>query len=111
MENNTDHEKKDRPVTGIASVESTATNADSTEFANFISHDSAAKTDHGVTDDPAERREMQDEYFDNKENPGRNYNINDQAYSQTSKDDFVKTVSNFKHADGENSAESPQVPD
>lgn len=29
------------------------------------------------------------------------YNINDQAYSDSSKDDFVKTVSNFKHANEE----------
>lgn len=28
------------------------------------------------------------------------YNINDQAHSDSSKDDFVKTVSNSTHADG-----------
>lgn len=28
------------------------------------------------------------------------YNINDQAHSDSSKDDFIKTVSNFNHADG-----------
>ena len=28
------------------------------------------------------------------------YNINDQAHSNSSKDDFVKTVSNNNHADG-----------
>ena len=27
------------------------------------------------------------------------YNINDQAHSDSSKDDFVKTVSEFHHAD------------
>lgn len=29
------------------------------------------------------------------------YNINDQAHSNSSKEDFIKTVSNFNHADGE----------
>ncbi|WP_026704096.1 hypothetical protein [Flavobacterium soli] len=28
------------------------------------------------------------------------YNINDQAHSDSSKDDFVKTISNNNHADG-----------
>ena len=28
------------------------------------------------------------------------YNINDQAHSDSSKDDFVKTISNSNHADG-----------
>lgn len=28
------------------------------------------------------------------------YNINDQAHSNSSKDDFVKTISNYNHADG-----------
>jgi len=30
------------------------------------------------------------------------YNINDKAHSDSSKKDFVKTTSNFKHADAEN---------
>lgn len=33
------------------------------------------------------------------------YNINDQAHSDSSKDDFVKTISNFKHADGSDNKE------
>lgn len=28
------------------------------------------------------------------------YNINDQAHSDSSKDDFIKTISNYHHADG-----------
>ena len=38
--------------------------------------------------------------FDAAEKPGKKYNINDQAYSQSSKEDFHKTVSNFVHEDG-----------
>ena len=38
--------------------------------------------------------------YDPSEKPGAKYNINDQAHSQSSKDDFVNTVSNFKHEDG-----------
>ncbi len=38
--------------------------------------------------------------YDASEKPGKKYNINDQAYSQSSKKDFVKTVSNFEHEDG-----------
>lgn len=33
------------------------------------------------------------------------YNINDQAYSDSSKKDFVETVSNFHHADEEEKKE------
>ncbi len=32
-----------------------------------------------------------------KDVPGAQYNINDQAYSQSSKEDFVKTHSKFHH--------------
>lgn len=41
-----------------------------------------------------------DSVYDASDKPGSKYNINDQAYSQSSKDDFVKTVSNFEHSDG-----------
>ena len=37
--------------------------------------------------------------FDSSEKPGKKYNVNDQAYSQSSKEDFVKTVSNFESED------------
>lgn len=40
-------------------------------------------------------------FYDSPENPGRDYNINDQAYSQTSPKDFVRTHSRFHHADDE----------
>lgn len=33
------------------------------------------------------------------------YNINDQAFSNSSKKDFIKTVSNFKHSDEEKDTE------
>lgn len=38
------------------------------------------------------------EFYDSPENPGKNYNINDQAYSQSSPEDFVKTTSAFHSA-------------
>ena len=31
--------------------------------------------------------------------PGKEFNIGDKAYADSSKEDFVKTVSNYKHAD------------
>ncbi len=34
-----------------------------------------------------------------KDIPGKQYDINDQAYSQSSKHDFYKTTSNFHHKD------------
>lgn len=38
-------------------------------------------------------------FYDSPENPGRKFNVNDQAYSQTSREDFVKTHSKFHHSD------------
>jgi len=38
-------------------------------------------------------------FYDSPQNPGRNFNQNDQAYSQTSPHDFVKTHSKFHHSD------------
>jgi len=33
--------------------------------------------------------------------PGKEFNINDKAYFESSKEDFVKTVSSVHHADGD----------
>ncbi|NUY82169.1 hypothetical protein HUK80_14790 [Flavobacterium sp. MAH-1] len=38
-------------------------------------------------------------FYESPENPGRKFNVNDQAYSQTSPEDFVKTHSKFHHND------------
>lgn len=45
------------------------------------------------TDFPDEKHKGSRELIDK-------YNINDQAHSDSSKDDFIKTVSNATHADG-----------
>lgn len=37
--------------------------------------------------------------FNSAEKPGKKYNINDQAYSQSSAKDFYSTVSNFQYED------------
>ncbi|HEX8561688.1 MAG TPA: hypothetical protein VF676_01800 [Flavobacterium sp.] len=51
------------------------------------------------TKDDPESAEHPDHY-DPATKPGGKYNINDQAHSQSSKEDFIKTVSNFEHSDG-----------
>lgn len=38
-------------------------------------------------------------FYDSPENPGKDFNQNDQAYSQSSKKDFVHTKSKFHHKD------------
>ncbi len=38
---------------------------------------------------------------DENDIPGKEFNSNDKAYFDSSKEDFVKTVSNFKHASRE----------
>lgn len=37
-------------------------------------------------------------HTDEKDIPGQQFNINDKAYFDSSKEDFIKTVSNHKHA-------------
>ncbi len=71
-----------------------ATDAEAHTFKDFVANDSPA-----VVSDPKEKLEKKKEYFDAKENPGRQYNINDVAHSQSSRDDFIETVSKFHHAD------------
>ncbi|NMH27980.1 hypothetical protein [Flavobacterium silvaticum] len=39
------------------------------------------------------------EFYDDPKNPGKEFNVNDQAYSQSSPEDFVRTNSKFKHSD------------
>lgn len=38
------------------------------------------------------------EFYESPENPGRRFNQNDQAYSQSSPKDFVETHSKFLHS-------------
>lgn len=58
-----------------------------------------------VPEDAEEKVAKEREYYDDKENPARNYNINDQAFSQSSPEDFVKTTSGFTHSDGSKASE------
>ena len=53
-----------------------------------------------VPDDAGEKLAKEREFYDDNDNPAKDYNINDQAFSQSSAEDFVKTVSGFTHADG-----------
>jgi|GEM_PF-2855485 len=71
-----------------------------------IDHQDSQVNDYIVND--AERvhaAQMQDavakdrKFYESPENPGKEYNINDQAYSQTNPKDFVKTHSKFHHND------------
>ena len=75
----------DTSVEGIAADETTGSGYDEAERATK----DATNTEY--PDDPQHKgsRELIDKY-----------NINDQAHSDSSKDDFVKTVSNATHADG-----------
>ena len=61
-------------------------------FSDFVANDSPA-----VADDAKDKVAKEREYYDAKENPARNYNINDQAFSQSSPSDFIETVSKFRH--------------
>lgn len=38
-------------------------------------------------------------FYESPDNPGRDFNQNDQAYSQTRPEDFVRTHSRFHHSD------------
>ncbi|HEX8270598.1 MAG TPA: hypothetical protein VF581_11960 [Flavobacterium sp.] len=72
---------------------------ETTKLEEVISNDgmtsaSARKTGGGDEHTPSETN------YDPSEKPGGKFNINDQAHSQSSKEDFIKTVSNYKHEDG-----------
>lgn len=76
----------DTSVEGIAEDETTGSGYDEAE------RDTKDATNTDYPDNPHKgSRELIDKY-----------NINDQAHSDSSKDDFVKTVSNSTHADGTN---------
>lgn len=82
---NTADNPLDTSVEGIAEDETTGS--------GYSEADRAAKdatnTDHPDNPQHKGSRELIDKY-----------NINDQAHSDSSKDDFVKTISNYNHADG-----------
>lgn len=84
MENNNQNSSTDKPVTIKGS--SVGVN----EYGNF-------KQKHGifVPRNSAEKVAKEHAYYDAKENPARHYNINDQAFSQSSPQNFIKTKSNF----------------
>lgn len=71
--------------------------SDNPEFAanDGMTAASARKTKH-----ESDKAEHASEAYHPDEKPGSKFNINDQAYSQSSKADFVPTVSNFEHSDG-----------
>jgi len=69
------------------------------ELQDMVSNDGMTAESARKTKDDAESTTHADHYVQN-EKPGAKFNINDQAHSQSSKEDFFKTVSNFKHDDG-----------
>ena len=81
----TENNPLDTSVEGIAEDETTGSGLSEVERTSK----DATNTDH--PNDPQHKgsRELIDKY-----------NINDQAHSDSSKDDFIKTVSNATHADG-----------
>ena len=81
----TENNPLDTSVEGIAEDETTGSGYSEAER----TAKDATNTDH--PNDPQHKgsRELIDKY-----------NINDQAHSDSSKDDFVKTISNYNHADG-----------
>ena len=81
----TENNPLDTSVEGIAEDETTGSGYSEAERTT----NDATNTDH--PNDPQHKgsRELIDKY-----------NINDQAHSDSSKDDFVKTISNYNHADG-----------
>ena len=109
-----DHNQRKQGNPGTESVEGIAKDNSTHSYGNFEGHDQDAAADNLIADSPKEKIEKQKQYFDDKENPRTHYNVNDQAHSQSSKEDFVKTLSNFKHADGHDDAGNDypeQVPD
>lgn len=82
---NTSENPLDTSVDGIAEDETTGSGYSEAER---ISKD-ATNSDYPKDLEHKGSRELIDKY-----------NINDQAHSNSSKDDFVKTISNSTHADG-----------
>jgi len=79
--------KPDTTVPGIDHQES--------EVNEYIVND--AERVHAL--ETREAVEKDRDFYESPENPGRDFNINDQAYSQTSPEEFVKTHSKFHHKD------------
>lgn len=89
MESNENSNSSNKPV-AIKADE-----ALSNTFSNF-----EEKDDFFVPESAEEKVAKEREYYDAKENPARKYNINDQAFSQSSPENFIKTTSGFTHSDG-----------
>lgn len=81
--------KPDTTVPGIDYQESTVN--------DFIVNDSERV--HAQEMKKAVQRDRM--FYESPDNPGRDLNQNDQAYLQSTSDDFVKTHSKFHHADDE----------
>jgi hypothetical protein len=81
--------KDDRTVPGIDKQDET------NGFADIVVHD------HETLHEKQTKRAVEKDraFYDNPENPGKKFNLNDQAYSQSSPQDFVETHSKFHHAD------------
>ena len=107
MENNKSH-NPDKPLqvtdqelaSGIAFEPSDKIKDTDTPLNEGISHDGMTAATARNTGGGDEHTPTADHSYDPNENPGKKFNINDQAHSQSSKEDFVKTVSNFSHSDG-----------
>jgi len=79
-----------------------------------MASDNTGNNDFGASDtttgsgySDVERSFQDGSTSENADHPGRqelidNYNINDQAHSDSDKENFVKTVSNFHHNDEDN---------
>lgn len=57
------------------------------------------KDDIFVPHSAQEKLRKEREYYDSPDNPAQKFNLNDQAYSQSSAKNFITTVSAFHHAD------------
>ncbi len=95
-------ETDDKDFEGIAKDNANADNIGNSSgnaaFKDFVANDGMTAASARNTKDDGNAQH--DAGFDVNEKPGSKYNINDQAHSQSSKEDFVKTVSNFEHSDG-----------
>jgi len=89
-------ETNDKNTGGIAHDDSTKKPQNS-DFKDFVANDGMTAKSARMTKEDSEQI---DAAYDVNDKPGSKYNINDQAHSQSSKEDFVKTVSNFEHSDG-----------
>jgi hypothetical protein len=82
-----ENQKPDKTYPGIDYQES--------EVNDYIVND--AERVHAREMKEAEQKDRA--FYDSPENPGRDFNLNDQAYSQTTPEEFVKTHSKFHRND------------